>query len=271
MNLKKRKVSILIKLVTLLMISIFSLYFVVVNKDEIKDKLQRIDYYVKLTIRQNETHDIKVILRNYHSYPTYLIKLAVDNEEAISFVKNYSERKDNLSEINLSEDVKLNQVPLLLQWDERWGYYYYGDKVIGASGCGPTCMSMVYIALTGDLSMNPKIMSQFSEKSGFHNSNGTIWTFMTEGANTLGLTSKVIEISKDIIIDELEKDHLLICSMSPGDFTSTGHFIVITGYEENFFKVNDPNSVLRSNEDWSYDILKEQIKQVWSFSFSSEQ
>jgi hypothetical protein len=267
-NHKKHKLLILIKFIMLFVIAIGSLYYTVVHKDEIKDRLNRVEYYVKLTLRKDESNDIKNIIKNYQMYPTYLVKLAIDNKEAISFVKNYPEEKDSFNDIKLSRDIMFNKVPLLLQWDDRWGYYYYGDKVMGVSGCGPTCMSMVYIALTGDVSMNPKIMSEFSEDSGYHNSNGTIWTFMTEGANTLGLSSAVIETNIDIMINELENNHLLICSMSPGDFTTTGHFIVITGYKNNNFYVNDPNSVIRSNQVWSYDNLKDQIKQIWTFSYN---
>jgi len=157
-------------------------------------------------------------------------------------------------------------VPLLLQWDKRWGYSYYGDNVIGVSGCGPTCMSMVYIALKGDLTMNPKKMSEFSEDSGFYNENGTTWSFMTEGARSLGLNSIIADLDEEEAKNELDNNHLIICSMKPGDFTNTGHFIVITNYDKNSFFVHDPNSILRSQKRWNYDVLKSQTKQMWVFS-----
>ena len=52
--------------------------------------------------------------------------------------------------------------------------------------------------------------------------------------------------------------------MLPGDFTTKGHFIVIVGAEEGF-RVNDPNSRIRSNQLWSYERLSTQIGNLWAF------
>ena len=37
--------------------------------------------------------------------------------------------------MNIQNDLKDNQMPLLLQWDERWGYRYYGDQMMAINGC----------------------------------------------------------------------------------------------------------------------------------------
>lgn len=45
--------------------------------------------------------------------------------------------------MNVQDDLKTGGIPLLLQWDERWGYKNYGDNIMAINGCGPTCLSMV--------------------------------------------------------------------------------------------------------------------------------
>ena len=60
----------------------------------------------------------------------------------------------------------------------------------------------------------------------------------------------------------------IICSMGPGDFTDNGHFIVLTGYENGMFHVNDPNSKIRSEKTWSYEELKNQIVNMWWYSLN---
>lgn len=40
-------------------------------------------------------------------------------------------------------EVAAGEIPLLLQWDERWGYSVYGDNMIAVNGCGPTAVAMV--------------------------------------------------------------------------------------------------------------------------------
>ena len=51
--------------------------------------------------------------------------------------------------------------------------------------------------------------------------------------------------------------------MGPGDFTSTGHFIVLTGYKDGKISVNDPNSHKNSEKLWSYEDIKDQIMNLW--------
>ena len=79
----------------------------------------------------------------------------------------------------LGEDVK-GLVPLLMQWDWRWGFDWYGGGPAGLTGCAPTCMAMIGLGLTGDESINPRDMCQFSENSGFWVSGqGTSWSLVT--------------------------------------------------------------------------------------------
>ena len=62
----------------------------------------------------------------------------------------------------LTAQEKEESFPLLLQWDKRWGYAPYGGSIIGLSGCGPTCLSMVLITLTGNETQTPAQVAQFS-------------------------------------------------------------------------------------------------------------
>ena len=87
--------------------------------------------------------------------PEQLIRLMELNPETEEFVLNYSEKKDLVFEYTLDEYKDCEEVPLLMQWDERWGYGYYAGELMGISGCGPTCLSMVCIYLLGDTELTP--------------------------------------------------------------------------------------------------------------------
>ena len=94
---------------------------------------------------------------------------------------------------------------------------------------------------------------------------GTSWSLMTDGAEQLGVHGMNIEITEDVILDQLTQGHPCICSMRPGDFTKGGHFIVLTGIDENGrVIINDPNSPHNSEIHWDMD----RIKQSWSFTHS---
>ena len=199
-------------------------------------------------------------------YPDEMIQLLASNKETKKFVLEYPEKKDLAPEINLDKEARDGSMPRFLQWDQRWGYREYGDGIIGINGCGPTCLSMVYIYLTGDTGMNPYQMAVYSQNNGYYvNGTGTSWELMGNGASNLGLDAVQIPLDENRIIANLEAGNPVICSMGPGEFTKTGHFIVLTEYENGKFKVNDPNSKKRSRHKWSYEDIAESVLNIWVY------
>ena len=197
-------------------------------------------------------------------WPEELLDLLEKNPEAQEFVLNYPIRKDLDPDIDLTEYLDSNDVPLLLQWDERWGYSQYSGELMGLSGCGPTCLSMVCLYLLDDASYTPRYIAQFATENGSSVSgNGSSWTLISEGGEKLGLDVTEIPLDENRIIRNLEVGNPIICVMGPGFFTSTGHFIVMTEYEDGYVKVNDPNSPNRSEQTWKLTEVMEQIRNLW--------
>ena len=212
---------------------------------------------------------LEPVVRNPGRYPGRLLESLGKNPELLDFTLDYPEKKGTFSKkIDLSGRYQKDQIPLLMQWDEDWGYAPYGNGIIALDGCGPTCLSMVTVGLTGDMSKNPKAIADFSEQHGYldEKSNSTLWTLMSEGARKLGLNSREIPLSKGRMTQELSEGNPIICCMGPGDFTTQGHFLVICQFQDGAFVVRDPNSKERSRETWSYDRLKPQIRDLWAFS-----
>lgn len=172
----------------------------------------------------------------------------------------------DISAEDIHLDVTAGTVPRLYQWDDRWAAYLYGESTMETAGCGPTCLSMVVMGLTGEDEWNPVAVADYSVKSGYKTSDGTSWDLMAVGANHMGVTSTELPLDENRMIQELSAGHPIICSMRPGDFTTTGHFIVLTGYDGEAFTVNDPNSEDNSSITWTYERLKNQIKNLWAFS-----
>ena len=197
-------------------------------------------------------------------YPAALIELLNRNPETESFVLNYPTKKDASPEIDLSAYQDTDSVPLLMQWDERWGYTKYAGDLFGLTGCGPTCLSMVSIYLLHNTDYTPQYMAQFSSENGYSVSgSGSAWTLISEGGVKLGLDVTEIPLDKDRIVRNLEVGNPIICVMGPGDFTTTGHYIVMTDYIDGQIKVNDPNSIARSETLWNYEDIEDQIRNLW--------
>ncbi len=159
------------------------------------------------------------------------------------------------------------EVPMLFQTDPAWGSNPYAGSDIATAGCGPTCLSMVYIALTGKTNMGPVEMAAFSEKNGYVQDGMTAWALMTDGASELGLVAEELPASVSALIGALEEGRLVIASMLPGDFTTVGHFIVIAGVDSSGkLVVRDPNSAERSMQTWDAQTVLAQCANLWAYS-----
>jgi len=200
---------------------------------------------------------------SYGRYPQSLIDLLERNPETMDFVLNYPFRQEE--EWDLSEYEDSESIPLFLQWDPRWGYEQYGSDCIGITGCGPTCLAMVGYHLTGSEAMTPLAIAEFAEDNGYYAEGyGSSWTLISEGGTDLGFTVTELPLVKKKMTDALESGSPIILAMGAGDFTSTGHYIVLTGVEEGGFRVNDPNSVKNSQRLWTYEELEHQIRNIWA-------
>ena len=198
--------------------------------------------------------------------PDELVEMLRKNPETEDFVLNYSKEKDIKHKIDLSEYQNTDTVPLLLQWDKRWGYEKYGDGMIAFTGCAPTCLSMVSIYLTADTSLDPLYIANKAEKEGYYVEGiGSDWSIMTTFASKLGLGAKELPLDKNTVFCRLEAGEPIICAMGPGDFTETGHFIVLCGTENGKIKINDPNSISNSKKLWDFEEISGQIKNLWRY------
>lgn len=213
--------------------------------------------------------EFNTILDREQYYSDRMLESLVNNPEMYEFMDNYriDRVNDITEECSLTEAEIKQQWPLLIQWDSRWGYQEYGDSVIGLAGCGPTCVSMAVIGLTGDTTCTPDDIADLCRERGYYVENvGTSWKLITQGVLEFGLESKEIYMIEESMKAYLDQGKAIICSVRRGDFTARGHFILIYGYDEEGFFVNDPNSLLKSQKKWSFAELKPQVKNLWYIS-----
>lgn len=203
------------------------------------------------------------------NYPKSLLELLERNPETKQFVLDYPKKKSERGQIDISGEVTKGEIPLFLQWDERWGYRKYGGDFMALNGCGPTCLSMVYCGLSGETDWNPFRTAQMAEQEGYYVSGtGTSWELMTGGADSLGLTVEQVTFSENGIRSVLEAGKPIICVVGVGDFTTTGHFLVLTGVDTTGnIQLCDPNSRKNSEQTWELERLMSQIRNLWAYSY----
>lgn len=223
---------------------------------------------IELLTQQAATDtEMQSIIDNIAIYPDDILRYLSVNSEMKQFAINYPAKINITFDGDFSAEFTPGAVPLFLQYDEKWGYADYGKDIVALRGAGPTCLSMAYTYLKQDGSMNPIKVADFATEKGYLQENGdTAWTLITDGATQLGLGSKELASNKEDMIDALKEGNVLICSVTPGDFSKVQHFILIREYKDGFFYVNDPASEARSQVGWDYKRLNSQIAKMWVIS-----
>lgn len=204
-------------------------------------------------------------IMNSTQYPKQLKDLALKNEEALEFVYDYPAEHVKEHTIDLTEEASMDSVPLFVQWDKRWGYEKYSGNFFAASGCGPTTLSMVVVYLTHNREASPIAVAKYSKEAGYSvDGSGSSWTLISEGCRHYGVKAKTVALDESRMKAELDAGHPIVVNVGPGDFTDTGHFMVITGYDDEGFSINDPNSIEKSGKRWLFKNISSQIRAVWS-------
>lgn len=158
-------------------------------------------------------------------------------------------------------------MPYLYQTDPLWANKPYAGSTIRIAGCGPTSLSMVYTYLTGKIDLDPVAMASFADEHNFAPTGVTEWRFMTDGAAAIGLRSTPVAPSRASIASALDAGMPIICCLTPGDFTTVGHFLVIKGMDSRgMVEIHDPNSPYNSAKRWPISQVLPQIEALWAFS-----
>ena len=157
----------------------------------------------RLNILKEQDIRINTMISNYNDYPEELVDMLSRNIDMIDFVLKYPDKKGNVYSDNVG-NINKGKIPLLLQWDERWGYANYGENIIAINGCGPTALSMVLTGLKGDSSITPYKVAKYAEENGYYVSgSGSSWSLMSNAPSAFGVKSEELPLYKNSIINIL--------------------------------------------------------------------
>ena len=200
-------------------------------------------------------------------YPEEAVKTALQGEEKLDFALLMPFRGEDAGGVNAVITAQKGTVPYLIQYDSRWAYHAYGSSVMGITACGPTCLSMAAIGLTGDAGLTPARIADWAEDAGYYvDGAGTAWSLFTDGAAQLGLRSEAIAADEDDMKSRLDAGEVLIASMLPGDFTTSGPLHRHSGPRPLRLQRLRPELDCAQQPGLELDKLEPQIAQLWSFS-----
>ena len=214
-------------------------------------------------------------------YMPYVIDHAEGNPNVIHFLYvrahggaspeefSYTDEERQKSLPLLGSDVH-GLVPLLMQWDWRWGFDHYGGGPAGLTACAPTCMAMIGFGLTGDESITPRSLSVRSEQTGYWvNGSGTSWDFVTNAFPDGRVSGWRINPDADSVRSELSAGHPVLINVGIGKFAAVGHFMVISGTDaDGNFILNDPNNIDNCTRTWPWEDLAGEVTAAWSYALN---
>ena len=226
-----------------------------------RELLERLDYY-------NEKFDdknLKLIISDEKKIPTNLLRLAVMHPESIPFVARDNTKSIN-NNIDMTPYLDKGKVPLFTQFDKNWGYDKYGNSIIALNGCGPTSLTMVISYLTDDKNINPKIVADYSEKhGGYSEGRGSTSALMVSVAKHFGVIGKEINVFD--VRSELESGHPVIVDVGYGEFTLTGHILVLTGVtSDGKILMNNPDSIRDSHKSFYLSEINSNAQAYYAYS-----
>ena len=174
----------------------------------------------------------------------------------------------------MTQDVKMDlvrtsKIPLFIQTDDEWKDLPYGtdaDKSMAKNGCALATLAMVgnYYGFES----TPKTLLDWAQEYYYVDGAGTSWDIFEDFAELHQLGFLNLGNDMQAAIEELEQGHLVVISVKKGKFTDVGHIMLLTGYKEGRFSLNDPNDddTKLHNYNWveATDIQESGIN-FWSY------
>lgn len=163
-----------------------------------------------------------------------------------------------------------------MQCDPRWGKQDYSapnEKTdICESGCGTTCMAMI-LATWLDDKITPSETTAWSKRRGFKAyKQGTYYSYFKAQSsifglkayqlNSVNLRNKSDPTMHKKVKEALSHGHVVIACMGKGNWTRTGHYILLWKVDEDrdIAYVNDPASKEVHRTMGSWKLLQDEVK-----------
>lgn len=171
----------------------------------------------------------------------------------------------------------MNKKPVsYLQTDPRWKKKDYSAKgestTIGASGCGPTAAAMLIETLTGKI-FTPEDACKWSLQHGYKAvKQGTYYSYFVPQFAYFGIHCYQLSWENtyhkpnssvhDKALALLKQGYYLIALMKKGNWTSSGHFVVVWWADGKVY-INDPASTKATRVEGNMNTFRNEAAYYW--------
>lgn len=165
--------------------------------------------------------------------------------------------------------IKASKGFYISQNNDKFENIPYGTSNLKSSGCGPIALTMAlnYVSDTGLVKLE-EVLQWAEENNMYEINSGTRWSLIRNFPPAVSAKSEEMYITNtEELAGSIQAGEVLVTSMQKGQFTDSGHFIVITGIKDGKVSVLDPASICRSLKEWDIQtIYEESNKYFWKIS-----
>ncbi|MBP1561138.1 MAG: C39 family peptidase [Oscillospiraceae bacterium] len=199
------------------------------------------------------------------------------NEDDMMLVYNYPAHVNDYDSMSFTdEELNCKEIPALYMTDTRWGYEYDGDGTISRDGCAAVSITMANLYLNHNSEVDPVKVMDYAYNNDYIGFSGGIRSrHISDVLEHFGLKNTEHNFDKDEggsgelteaeLKNALDKENTAVMAAMYGE-TFSGHAIIIRGYDENGFYINDPGDREKTEKVWKFDELKGELMRYWEIN-----
>lgn len=231
------------------------------------------EYYQKwgeLAVRAETDERAKFAIDNADLYPEIWFRMLYsESESTFDFAYNYPFNKDNYKSMTFTdEELNSEEIPAVYMNDTRWSYELGG--AVKTDGCVAVSVTMANLYLNHDSSVDPVKIISYASEMGYFGLGGIGQENVSDIMTHFGMTSEEYVFDKKngekITESELKsavdtEDAVVIAAVQGGTFGN--HALIIRGYDENGFYINDPADPQKTASQWSFEVFENELVRYW--------
>ncbi|MGN0675777.1 MAG: C39 family peptidase [Oscillospiraceae bacterium] len=216
------------------------------------------------------------IIENEELYTDSILSIYYIQPEKLEFVYNYAFHKDDYDTMTFTdEELNAETIPALYMSDPRWGYEYIYDETISEMGCSAVALTMANLYLNHNGDADPVKFIELAKTMGAISMFEMVdATYISDIAAAFGMKAEGVLCYEDNhttgvdhndLIEILDaEDTVLMANMMSEPFGK--HMIIIRGYCNEGYYINDPAGSERTEQIWDFDLIENGIAYYWKIT-----
>lgn len=210
----------------------------------------------------------RFIIENEELYPEEILDTFYRQSDSLDYVYNYPFYKDSYKTMSFTEEeLNSDTVPALYMNDYRWAYEDGG--YVSSYGCAAVSITMANLYVNRNSDVDPIKVMRYADERGYYGFGGIDEAGINDILDNFGIIYNEYICSEGGALTEselkalLDKKNTAIMGAMQGS-TFKGHAIIIRGYDENGFYINDPVSKDKTAQVWDFHIIMDDASRYWA-------